>query len=135
MKVHTEYEQGSLEWEIARAGKITASEADALITPLGKIRTGEGVKSYLCRKLAEKWTGLPLPKKEGIWDLTQGHFLEEYARPAFTLETGIEVSTCAFIEDDNGVLGCSPDGLISNDSHCTRWWWRCNSNQTTKIFS
>jgi hypothetical protein len=49
--------QGSADWLQVRAGIPTCSEFDALISPLGKIRTGEGPQTYLARKLAEKWIG------------------------------------------------------------------------------
>lgn len=102
-----------MEWNQVRAGKITASELDRLVTPLGKVRTGDGPRSYLMEKVAECWTGSPLPTAE-FWDGDQGQFLEEYARPAFTLETGLEVEQVGFIESDDGKMGCSPDGIISS---------------------
>ena len=112
MKVHA-VEQGSLDWELLRAGKVTASEMDNLVTPLGKVKTGDGPKSYLMKKVAEAWSGGALPSLN-VWDMDQGHFLEQYARPAFTLETGLEVTQVGFISDDAGRVGCSPDGLIGD---------------------
>lgn len=116
MKIHTNIEQGSLEWMLLRAGKVTASEMDALISPLGKIREGDGVDTYLNQKLVERWIGGPLPQLQGIFDVEQGQILEERARPAFTIHTGIEVTTSAFIEADEGLSGCSPDALIVSDT-------------------
>ena len=46
MKTHN-CQQGSTEWFQARRGVISASEIDALVTPLWKVRTGEGVQTYL----------------------------------------------------------------------------------------
>lgn len=116
MKIHEGIEQGSLEWLTLRSGKVTASELNAIITPLGKIRTGDGVRTYRMRKLAERWLGRPLPSDaDGIWDLEQGHILEEYARPAFTLETGLLTRKVGFISNDDCTVGCSPDGLIEGD--------------------
>lgn len=114
MKIHQDIEQGSLQWMILRAGKITASEADAIVTPLGKVREGDGVTTYLTQKLVEIWTGGPLPSLQGVFDMEQGKLLEERARPAFTIHTGIEVTTAAFIESDDGRCGCSPDAMISD---------------------
>lgn len=114
MKIHNALIQGSPEWHAVRAGKITASELGRLVTPLGKVREGDGPKTYLMEKVAECWTGAPLPTVE-FWDGDQGQFLEEYARPAFTLETGLEVKTVGFIESEDGKMGCSPDGLIGDD--------------------
>lgn len=116
MKIYTGFEQGSADWMIARAGVVTASEMDAIITPLWKARTGDGVQTYLNRKLAEKWLGGPLPSVQGVFDMEQGNILEEEARPAFTIVTGLEVSTVAFITDDTGRVGCSPDGLVGDDA-------------------
>ena len=116
MKIHTDLAQGSVEWLLIRAGKVTASEMDALITPLGKIRTGDGVTTYLNQKLCERWTGGPLLQLQGIFDVEQGQILEERAKPAFTLQTGIELQNVAFVETDNAKVGCSPDGLIGEIS-------------------
>lgn len=116
MKIHQNIEQGSVDWMLLRAGKVTASEMDALISPLGKIRDGDGVQTYLNKKLVELWTGGPLASLQGVFDVEQGQILEERARPAFTLHTGIEVQTAAFIETDDGRCGCSPDAVIGTDS-------------------
>lgn len=116
MKIHTGVDQGSLQWMLLRAGKITASEADALVSPLGKVRDSEGVDTYLSQKLVELWTGGPLPQLQGVFDMSQGQILEERARPAFTIHTGIEVTTAAFIESDDGRCGCSPDAMIGETS-------------------
>jgi len=112
VKIHRDISQGSLEWMLLRSGKVTASEMDALISPLGKIRDGDGVETYLCQKLVELWTGGPLPQLQGIFDVEQGQLLEERARPAFTIHTGLEVTTAAFIETDDGRAGCSPDAMV-----------------------
>ena len=61
MKIHRNISQGSLEWNCLRAGKVTASELDRLVTPLGKVKTGDGPRSYLCEKVAEAWKGTTLP--------------------------------------------------------------------------
>lgn len=116
MKIHTDIAQGSVDWLLLRAGKVTASELDALISPLGKIREGDGVTTYLNQKLCELWTGGPLQSLQGIFDVDQGQILEERAKPAFTFHTGIEIQNVAFITTDDGKAGCSPDGLIGDTS-------------------
>lgn len=116
MKIHSDIEQGSVDWCILRSGKVTASEMDALISPLGKVRTGDGVSTYLNQKLCEIWTGGPLIALQGVFDVDQGKLLEERARPAFTIHTGIEVQQVSFIETDDGRAGCSPDALIDSKS-------------------
>lgn len=99
---------------ILRSGKITASEMDALVSPTGKVRESDGVTTYLNQKLCERWIGGPLPSLQGIFDMEQGKLLEERAKPAFTLHTGIEIQNVAFIETDDGRVGCSPDALIED---------------------
>jgi len=116
LKIHKDIEQNGVDWLILRSGKVTASEMDALISPLGKIRTGDGVNTYLNQKLCERWTGGPMPALHGIFDLEQGKLLEERAKPAFTLHTGIDIQSIAFIETDDGRVGCSPDAMIGSES-------------------
>ena len=116
MKIHADIAQNSVDWQILRAGKVTASEFDALITPLGKVRDGDGVATYLAQKLAERWLGGPLPALQGVFDVEQGQILEERAKPAFTIHTGLETHNVAFIETDDGQCGCSPDAMVGMES-------------------
>lgn len=115
MKLHP-VSQGSVEWQLARAGKPTASEFDALVTPEGKVRTGQMPKSYLAQKLAEKWLGGPLASFS-TFDVEQGQILEREAVPWFELEYGVSVERPGFITDDEESIGCSPDGLIGSAIH------------------
>ncbi len=104
--------QGSDEWMKLRCGIPTASEMDALLTPEFKLRTGEGVQTYLAKKLAEKWLGRPLPSFSGFGDLEQGTILEEEAIPYYECENNCTIQRVGFITTDDGKAGCSPDGLI-----------------------
>ena len=117
MKIHF-VEQGSVDWLLARAGVITASEADALVSPTGKVRDGAGVATYLHKKLTELWSGGPLPSLQGVFDMDNGALLEERAKPAFTIHTGLETTNVGFITSDDGKIGCSPDALVGTDSGC-----------------
>ncbi len=103
-------EQGSVSWLEARAGVVTASEADALITPLYAVRKSEGVETYMARKLAEKWGG-PLPQPK-VFAMEQGNILEDEARPWYAFEFGVKIETPGLIVTDDGRAGCSPDGMI-----------------------
>lgn len=107
-------EQGSLDWMLARCGIPTASEFDQLVTPKWEIRKGEMPKTYLARKLAEKWIGGPLPGFGSI-DMEFGQILEQEAIPWLELEHGITVQRVGFCTTDDGKIGCSPDGLIGDD--------------------
>ena len=75
MKTH-DVTQGTAEWLAVRAGIPTASELDQLISPTGRLRTGDMPNAYLCRKLAERWTGYPLQSYSG-GAMEQGSILED----------------------------------------------------------
>jgi len=107
--------QGSVEWLQARAGIPTASEFDNLITPEGKVRTGQMPKSYLAAKLAEWWQGGVLAQFNSF-DMEQGRILEEEAIPYYELETGQEIRRVGLCTTDDKRIGCSPDGLLGDDS-------------------
>lgn len=107
--------QGEAEWFQCRVGKVTASEFDALATPEFAPRKGEGVKTYLCAKVAELWRGKPLPQVSGF-ALEQGQILEDEARAWYALEyTDHKVANTGFVEGDDGRSGCSPDALLDDD--------------------
>jgi hypothetical protein len=106
-------EQGTLGWIMARTGIPTASEFDSLVTPEWKIRTGETPKTYLAKKVAEAWSGTPLPGWNTI-DMDFGKILEDEALPFYTLETGAEIKRVGLITTDDGAIGCSPDGMLED---------------------
>lgn len=115
MKIHDLLEQGHKDWFKQRMGKVTASEFGNLVKASDfTMRTGEMPKHYLCEKLAEVWRGKPLIHT-GSWATEQGQVREELAVPwyQFTFETKIRY--VGFIETDDGISGCSPDGLIGDD--------------------
>jgi len=113
VKIHN-CAQGEAEWSILRSGKVTASEIDALISPEWKIRTGQGVQTYLCQKLAEKWRGGPLP---GFYShaTEEGQMLEDQARKWVAFNFDERLTNVGFCESDDGRCGCSPDALIGDD--------------------
>ncbi len=115
-------QQGSPEWHTLRRGVVTASEADALITPEWKPRTGEGVKTYLCQKIAERLMA-EKADEEGedtggapSYAADQGHILENLALPWFEFTTGLSVERVGFCLSDDQRIGCSPDGLVGDDA-------------------
>ncbi len=112
MIAHTEYEQNSVEWSLARSGIPTASEFDSLVTPKFAVRKGEMPKTYLAKKLAEAWQGGPLASFNSF-DMDQGKTLEEEAIPWFAFTYDQPVERIAFITTDDGRIGCSPDGILT----------------------
>ena len=105
----------SLEWLQARCGVVTASEFDNIVTGDFKARTGEMPKSYLARKFAEKWLGSPLAGFQSV-DMDIGTILEGEVIPFYELETGQTVTRIGLLTNDEGTIGCSPDGLLGEDS-------------------
>jgi hypothetical protein len=113
MKIHTSFEQNSVEWLAARAGVVTASEADALISPKFEVRKGKGLDTYVAQKLAEKWTGGPISNAMTL-DMDLGKIQEEEAIPALVFDYGWKIERPALITDDKAQIGCSPDGWLSD---------------------
>lgn len=112
-----DWPQGSPEWNAIRAGVVTASELKNLLTDKLAIRSAvaETPQTYLCRKLAERWRGGPLASfMFNTLDTEFGHLKEEAAIPFFELTTGVEVKRVGFIMRDDGLCGCSPDGLLED---------------------
>lgn len=107
-------EQGSGEWLKARLGVVTASEIDALVSPTGKVRTGQGPHSYLCRKVSEKVLGW-VPPDAHTWNMEQGNLVESHARGWLAFEYDLDIRQVGFCVSDDGLSGCSPDGLIGED--------------------
>ena len=118
MKIFT-MPQGSPEWDLVRRGVVTASEVDAIITPEWKPRTGEGVKTYLCQKIAERMLAVENDDETGgspSYAADHGKIQENLALPWFEFDTGLHVERVGFCLSDDGRIGCSPDGLIGEDS-------------------
>lgn len=113
MKIYN-MKQGSPEWIHARLGIPTASEFDELITGEWKARTGEGVDKYIYRKLAERILGFSLNNASG-WALEQGSIMEHEAIPFYEGVHDVRVQRVGFITTDDGLVGCSPDGLVGDD--------------------
>lgn len=110
-----ELKQGSEQWLRVKLGVPTASGFKEILTPKFALRTGETPRTYLYKKLAEKMTGAPLPAFNNR-AIEHGHTFEEEARDMFSLTTGLDVEQVGFIVGADGRCGCSPDGLIGDDS-------------------
>jgi hypothetical protein len=84
------------------------------VTPTGEIRKGQMVTTYLCRKLAERWTGDVLPATYGGGGLEQGTLRQNEAIDWYAQHYEQPVSAVGFITTDDGRIGCSPDGLLAD---------------------
>jgi predicted phage-related endonuclease len=107
-------QQGTNQWLQARLGFITASEADALVTPLGKVKTGDSVESYLIKKLCEKFLGYTT-EDAGSFAMQQGSLIESVAVPYFEFTTGMSVQRVGLCVSETEMAACSPDGLIGDE--------------------
>lgn len=108
--IEVQCEQGTPEWFKARLGIPTASEFSKLITP----KTGKPsaqAEGYMHRLLAEWMIGEPLDDAVGAW-LERGTELEQRAVSFYEFDREVEVRRVGFVKRDDGMAGCSPDGLI-----------------------
>lgn len=113
-----DYAQGSERWLELRLGIPTASEFGRFMDKdfnlkLGKAKgsISQDLMTYVYEKLAERYTGAPLPAFNS-WATDQGHLRESHARKWYELTYDCDIEPVAFIKTDDGKAGCSPDGLI-----------------------
>ena len=99
-------EQYSDEWWNARAGRLTASNAQAIATG------GKGLETLVYNTLAEKYS----KNHEGYTnaEMQRGTELEPFARMTYEMETMSKVQEVGMITDGKYV-SASPDGLIDED--------------------
>lgn len=109
MKALTDFEQRSEQWYAVRNGRITMSNAKALLTG------GKGVTrmTYLQGVAAEILAG-PSTDRYQSHDMVRGMELEPYAVAAYEALTGEAVQSVGFVLADDERIGCSPDGLVSS---------------------
>jgi hypothetical protein len=119
MITHPQMIQGSDEWHAARRGRPTASRFKDIIAPgtgsISRNKKGDGfsdkVYSYIAELIGEsfcpEWIDFA-----GNKFTDRGTELEPLARKAFEKHTGEKVTEVGFVTRKDGVVGCSPDGLI-----------------------
>lgn len=110
MKVHN-VEQGTDAWLALRAGIPTASRFDEILTPTGA--PSKQADKYMMELLAEWLSGGPVETYQSEWML-RGIALEPEARAYYAFTTDAELSRVGFITRDDGLVGCSPDSLVSD---------------------
>ena len=102
-------EQNTDTWKALRLGHFTASAFGDLFMAKSTI----GYKKAVYRVAFEKVTR-ESPESFTNEYMTRGHELEAEARASYEKITGNEVTNGGFFETDLWI-GCSPDGLISDD--------------------
>jgi len=102
-------EQGTEEWFDARRGIPTASEFKSILTSQGKPSTTQTTYMY---KLMAEWLMEKTPESYTNEWMERGKELEGEAGAFYELNTGVEIAHVGFATLDNGMAGCSPDGLL-----------------------
>jgi len=101
-------DQGAPEWFAARIGKPTASCFNKLITSTGKKSTQ--MDGYINTLIAEELMGAPADFYTNE-SMRRGTELEPEARAWYEFQTDIDVEQVGFVLRDDGLVGCSPDGI------------------------
>lgn len=105
--------QGSEEWIKARLGMVTCSGLKHVLAKgEGKTRT-----KYMMQLAGEILTQKPAYAFKND-HMERGQEEESEARTVLSLRLGRQISTVGFIKNHDLRLGCSPDGLISNNEGC-----------------
>jgi putative phage-type endonuclease len=122
VKIHWDLEQRSDEWMALRAGRLTASEVDKVVTPTGGaaapastqygriLARKHGLQDEVSKLARELDMKDPYFDFDNLW-MARGRKLENEALAWFKIETGLEVTPCGFVEH-GPFTGFSPDGLI-----------------------
>jgi len=112
MIVYRNVAQGSTEWLLLRMGRPTASCFDRIITPSGK--PSSQASDYCNLLLAELMLGRPIETPAMPW-MERGSLLEDDARAEYEFVNDVTVDRVGFCTTDDGLIGCSPDGLVGED--------------------
>jgi putative phage-type endonuclease len=108
-------EQGSVEWKMLRAGKVTASRISDV---MAKLKSGEAAvrKNYRAELVAERLSGSPAESFQSAamrWGVEQ----EPLARLIYESKfIGLTVEETDFVDHPTiAMAGASPDGLVLDD--------------------
>jgi len=106
-------EQYSPEWWQVRTGIPTASCAEKILTPTGKLSAQS--RQYMNELIADRLGFGDEPMEPTDW-MARGIALEPEARAFYELLTGETVEQVGFITNDEITAGCSPDGLLGTQA-------------------
>lgn len=110
--------QGTEDWWIAKRGIPSASNFSRIFTAK-TMKVSAQAKDYIAELLADTASLTPPYFTEQgrpvNTAMANGQAVEPEARRWFELQTGKDVRQVGFCVHDNGLWGCSPDGLIDPD--------------------
>lgn len=127
MIIHTNIKQRSDEWFALRSGIPTASDANKILTPTGKLSAQS--KGFINELIAES-LGYGDPPMEPTEHMIRGTELEPEARALYEFESGKTVQQVGFITNDEKTAGCSPDGVLDLDTLPIGWECKCPKAST-----
>lgn len=105
--------QNSEEWHRLRCGVFTASVFSKIVTPTGKYSAqAEDIEDGI---VAEIITGTPSDDFGGTKWVERGKELEGDAVKLYEMLKDCEVKHMGFVTNDDGNIGCSPDGCVGDD--------------------
>ena len=116
IKYHPELVQGSVEWQAARCGLLTASEMHLIVTPKTlKAASNDKERSHLHELLAQRITKYVEPSY--ISDAMLRGMNDEIEAIAQYGKTYAKVTTTGFVTNDKWgfTIGYSPDGLVGEN--------------------
>jgi hypothetical protein len=105
-------QQNTDEWLQMRVGKITGSGVSKFMANFGKA-FGQPAVDYSIQIAIEQLTGKAYGNSYSNGHMERGHEQEPIARTLYEEAYFCDVSNGGFF--DNGLTGCSPDGLIYGD--------------------
>jgi hypothetical protein len=106
--------QGTHEWHQARLGMPTASRISAVVTPAGKPTANAARRRYVIDLAVERITKRPTETFVSF-AMQRGLDMEDLARVWYFTKTRTPANKAGFCVADNGLSGCSPDGLVGDD--------------------
>lgn len=109
--------QGTPEWHLARAGKVTASRmGDALSRSRDRKSEGSTRRKYRAQIIAEIITGRSQEDSFTSRAMKEGVENEPFARASYEVLRGLFVEQVGFVlHPTMDRYGCSPDGMVGDD--------------------
>ena len=111
-------EQRTDAWLQARVGKVTASQFKHVLAKTQKGLPTAARTTYLWQQVIERLTGQPAPVARTIamqWGTDQ----EPAALQAYSEAHLVSIETVGFVQHPTLAVGCSPDGLVTEDMAAT----------------
>lgn len=113
-KYFYEFEQRSAKWHEIRLGRVTASNAEKILTAGGK--PSSQAEAYMMKLLSEWAIGESSDSDYSSRWMEHGQEQEDAAVQAFEFQMEIETRKVGFVLSDDGNMGCSPDRLVGDDA-------------------